>query len=640
MKKIPLLFLFVIFSVSGYCGEIRNLLQHLSTEAELKNLLVTNKSWVPYPAYKDRAGWERLTAPVREQLIANGEKYLDFKWRVVKATDYIEYERSGSRAAMEEPFGANSNALTTLILAELSEGKGRFIDQIINGVWLFSEMTSWALSAHLPSSQASKRTLPEITEHVIDLTSGDLGSLLSWTYYFFKEPFDVVNPSISSRLLSTLKERILDTYMQRSDFWWQAIDLPKGGLVNNWNPWCNFNVLTCFMLLEENPEKLAAGVYRTMVSVDQFINYNHSDGACEEGPSYWGHAAGKMYDYLQLLSYATKGKVSVFKDPMIRNMGEYISRSYVGDGWVVNFADASAKGGGNALLIYRYGQAVNSTEMQQFAAYLLEQDKKKYNLSFGRDIFRAMEDFRTYPALENTKAALPKAAYTWYNETEFLYLRNEGLFFAAKGGFNNESHNHNDVGTFSLYVDNVPFFIDAGVGTYTRQTFSNERYSIWTMQSSYHNLPKINGFDQQFGNNFRSRNVKFEEAKKEFSLDISNAYPASAGIKKWIRDYRLEGRTLLIRDEFQLQKAEKPNEINFLTWAKPDLTKAGEVMLEKNGKKVRLIYPAGSFTIQSEEIPLPDPRLSNVWGNQIYRIILKDKKERVKGSYQFRIEVL
>lgn len=33
---------------------------------------------------------------------------------------------------------------------------------------------------------------------------------------------------------------------------------------------------------------------------------------------------------------------------MIKNMGEYISRSYVGKGWVVNFADASAKGSGDA----------------------------------------------------------------------------------------------------------------------------------------------------------------------------------------------------------------------------------------------------------------------------------------------------
>ena len=54
---------------------------------------------------------------------------------------------------------------------------------------------------------------------------------------------------------------------------------------------------------------------------------------------------GKLYDYLQILSDGTGGKLSLFNEPMIRRMGEYMSRSYVGNGWVVNFADASAQGG-------------------------------------------------------------------------------------------------------------------------------------------------------------------------------------------------------------------------------------------------------------------------------------------------------
>ena len=124
-----------------------------------------------------------------------------------------------------------------------------------------------------------------------------------------------------------------------------------------------------------------------MVSVDKFINYTHSDGACEEGPSYWGHAAGKMYDYLQLLYDGTGGKISLFDQPIIKNMGEYIARSYVGNGWVVNFADASAKGGGDAPIIFRYGKAVGSDVMMQYAAYLNSLSTRK-SLSSGRDMFR------------------------------------------------------------------------------------------------------------------------------------------------------------------------------------------------------------------------------------------------------------
>ena len=56
---------------------------------------------------------------------------------------------SGDRAIMESPFGKNNSALGSLFMAEMAEGKGRFVDQIINGVFASCEMTSWALSAHL-----------------------------------------------------------------------------------------------------------------------------------------------------------------------------------------------------------------------------------------------------------------------------------------------------------------------------------------------------------------------------------------------------------------------------------------------------------------------------------------------------------
>ena len=54
-----------------------------------------------------------------------------------------------------------------------------------------------------------------------------------------------------------------------------------------------------------------------------------------------------------------------------------------------------------------------------------------------------------------------------------------------KGGHNDESHNHNDVGSFVVYHNGKPILVDPGVGEYTSKTFSKERYTIWTMHSDY-----------------------------------------------------------------------------------------------------------------------------------------------------------
>ena len=628
--------LLIMFATTTFAYTERNLLQNSITKEQLKEALVMNCAWVPYPAYTDRDGWNSLLSEEdRQTLIKAGEKMLDYKWQVIRATDYLEYERSGERNIMQNPYEANRKAINVLMMAELAEGKGRFVDQLINGVFFSCEMTSWVLSAHLPR-QSTKRSMPDWREQIIDLGSGNYGSMLAWVYYFFHDTFDKADPVISLRLRHELQERILDPFMENDKEWWMAFYWKPGEIINNWNPWCNSNVLQCYLLLEDDRDKLTDAVWRTMQSVDKFINFVKSDGACEEGTSYWGHAAGKMYDYLQILSDGTNGKVSLFNNPMIRRMGEYISRSYVGDGWVVNFADASAKGGGDAPLIYRYGRAVGSEEMMQFAAYLLK--GKRPTIPLVNDAFRTLQCVLLNKELEQTEAAHKVPACTWYPETEFCYLtNNSGWCLATKGGFNNESHNHNDAGTFSLYINNTPMFIDAGVGTYTRQTFSSERYSIWTMQSNYHNLPMINGVPQRFGQEYKATNVVCKEKQRYFSADISTAYPEEAAVNSWTRAYKLENKRLVITDKFSLKETKAANQVNFLVWGDIDISKAGKVSITVGDEHATLEYPT-NFKATLETIELPDTRLSNVWGKQIYRIVLTDSQKKPEGSYKFIIK--
>jgi len=636
--RIYLILFFFLSSLSfqRLLGKELKLLTGTFKQEDLKINLSRDKSWIPYPSYSDRKAWDQLIAPFREQVVAKGDKALDYQWQVVKATDYLEYERSGNRGMMEKPMNENCTALTNLLLAELAEGKGRYIDQILNGTWHMTEMSTWSLSAHLPAFQSSKRSLPQERTHVIDLMAGDVGSLLSWIHYFFRDTFNTINPEISLRLKQHIQQRIIQPYLDRNDMWWQGFELKGNQLVNNWNPWCNFNVLTCLLLIEDNPDVQLTGIYKTMTSVDRFIDYIKKDGACEEGPSYWGHAAGKLYDYLKILSLATQNKVSIFDKPLIRDMGEYIAQSYIGgDRWVVNFADASAKGGGDPLLIYRYGQDVHSTEMMQFARYMTDLGGKGADFRPSRDIFRAFEDLRCFPQLKHTQAALPQNAFKWYPETQFLYLKKEGFFFAAKGGFNNESHNHNDVGSFILYQDQQPLFIDAGVGTYTKKTFSDDRYSIWTMQGAYHNLPQINGTDQAFGKEYKAENVVFLPEQNKFQLDIGKAYPKTANIEHWNRSYRLAADGLTIADEFKISNPTRANIIHFLVAKEPKITKG--VITLGDGLAV-LHFNDGQFVASYESIPQDDPRLSQVWGERLYRISLKAKSIKSTGKYNFIIK--
>jgi hypothetical protein len=221
--------LFFIYS-DIKAGEIRDLLQKKATPEQVQAMLIQRQQWIKYPDYANRAGWDKLTGEFKPELIAQGESNLNYEWKIVRATEYLAFEKTGSRVVMEGPFTANANALARLVMAELAEGKGRFTEQIVNGLWQFCEMSSWVLSAHL-GFQKSRRSMPDHREVVIDLTSGDMGSFISWTHYFLNQEFDRINPVIADRLRKEIRKRILAPYMERDDYWWQALNAGPGTMV-------------------------------------------------------------------------------------------------------------------------------------------------------------------------------------------------------------------------------------------------------------------------------------------------------------------------------------------------------------------------------------------------------------------------
>ena len=88
---------FVLSATTASAYTERNLLTGRADLETLKAALVADRAWVPYPAYADRQGWADFLGEYRDDYIRRGEKRLDYEWRVVRATDYLEFERSGNR---------------------------------------------------------------------------------------------------------------------------------------------------------------------------------------------------------------------------------------------------------------------------------------------------------------------------------------------------------------------------------------------------------------------------------------------------------------------------------------------------------------------------------------------------------------
>ena len=634
MKRILVLLLIIGFSTAVFSAEKRDLLQKEASKIDLAQALVKNFSDLNFPTYQSRDFWNNLPENMRKEYIQKAESYLDYDWPAVKATDYLEIIRSGDRR--QGAYAAPRAALMALVMGELVEGQGRFMDQIVNGVWFYSEQTWWGWSAHL-TMQKAPHGLPDVDEPVIDLGVGEMTNILSWTWYLFKDEFDKIHPLIAKRLKEEIMKKAINPYYERNDFWWQGLDGSRS--VNNWNPWTNHNMLTAILIMEDDQAKKIQGVEKVVRSLDVFINGYPADGGCDEGPSYWGRAGASLYQNLDLLKRATNGKFNVFDNQLIKNMGSYIYKAYIHYPYFINFADADAKTGSRPSIIYRYGKDIDDPVMEKFGAFLA----KKEDWGDGPVGGKVDEQIMQLMYLREIKNAPAEEALIsdfWLPETEVAGARDaqgsyKGFFFAAKGGFNAESHNHNDVGSCVMYFNGEPCLVDIGRETYTAKTFSSRRYEIWTMQSQYHNLPKINGVDQAPGAKFKAINTTFkaDSRKAVFSTDISKAYPEEAAVKSWTRTYRLDrGKRFIIADNYELGEVkDAPTTLNFVTSCEVTKLEPGILQLQGDDFTLNMHYNTKVVSPVIEYTKVTDKGLSRYWDG-INRIVFTVLNPKTKGK--------
>ena len=643
MKTLPFVLLIFCFNSSVLFSQQRNLLSGQYSKDFVRENIVNAKDYRPLPPCGDEA-WNVIPEEERAAIMKRAEGNLGFDFPPLKASVYLDYVRNGNRSVYEGDYFRRRGVLGSLLMGEILENKGRFTDDIINGVWAICEESSWTVPAHIGAQEAGSG-LPDKDEPVVALFSAETGSLLAAVDYFAGDKLDEVNPLIRKRLRSEVKSRILDPLLSRDDFWWMGL---SGRIPNNWNPWIVSNWINAVLVLENDPIRRTDGIYKAMFILDQFMNPYPGDGGCDEGPGYWNRAGASLFDCLSQLRNASGGKIDIFGDPLIRNIGDYIWKVYIAGNWFVNFADASAIEHPEPRLLYRFGKATGSDNLMGFAGIMdASASNDQYNYGTYGLMVRTLPDFFVIPELEKYTGPFNPGGENNLPDLQVFTLREipgsyDGFYLASKGGNNNESHNHNDVGNFIVYLNGKPLFLDAGVGTYTSKTFSAGRYDIWTMQSAYHNLPDINGVLQKAGEEFRAAGVTFRESRNapEMSLDIAGAYPEEAGILKANRTMELDRKhhRINLSDEMLFRKEGNEAAFHFMTCQKPELLPGRAVFKDpETGSEIaELLFPA-DLKAGIEELNMDDPRLSGVWGKNLYRLTLSQKIPGKKAVFQFHI---
>ncbi|MBQ9677072.1 MAG: heparinase II/III family protein [Prevotella sp.] len=592
----------------------------------------------PVPQAKDSLWRQMLPQRLRNDYIAAAKKHLGKTWDPIPNSVFGEFKKNGNRTNYEQKNFALRQRLAVLVMAEILEHKGNFINDIDQGLRYTLSEVWWGIPAHYPTAT------PDAQNQVVDLFNAETANLLAWTAYMLHDELENTDRGICETIRKEINRRIL-VPARTNDYTWKKRSW-------NHNTWTCANWLSCILFCEKDRKKQRDAIQQVLRCLDIFVAGYPNDGGCDEGIGYWNRATGSLFDCIQLLSLATKDAVRYPQTEKLLAMATFPYKLYIGNNQYVNFADSRPSATIPYEVLFPLGLSIKDSALTQFAVLNAQRSSfhfkpaLHYRTSEFPSLSRELMFLIHYNIFKDTRTAEPLVRDTWLPYLQVFTARSEensthNFYVAAKGGHNDESHNHNDVGNFIVYNDAEPVLIDIGVGTYTSQTFSGGRYNLFNCRSAYHNVPLINGIEQQAGKNFRAKNVKYycDERQASLTLDIADAYPQEASVKQWRRTILLNrSQEIRITEDYQLLSYQKPTELILITCGTPLITGDGVITISTDKQTYLLRYNTALLTPAIEEIQYNDTKISNTWNKKtLYRILLTIKKRSLKGKISYSL---
>lgn len=496
----------------------------------------------------NRSGWKKLSKNNSfRKVIAEAQQLLDQDIPDQPDDLYLDFSRTGNRTRWQRVAGRRRSRISKFAMAECLENKGRFISPFEEIVRELCSERTWVMPAH-------DRSLTNFHGKTVDI---DLGSsALAWSLatadYLLGDKLSsqtrrLIRDNLDQRIFQPYRDMVLG---KRKRNWWM-----DG--TNNWTAVCLAGVTGSALAVIDSPQDRALFIAAAEHYTKNFLKGFTDDGYCSEGLGYWNYGFGYYIMLSELISQATNGNIDILKDEKVKQAATFGSRIEILNGVYPAFADCSIRAEPSSRLMYFISR--------RFSLGLRKWEKNE-PVSAGSSLYQSMmysfpnSASQSHPA---QKASEGPGIRSWFKDAGILICRparnsTSSLAVALKGGHNNEHHNHNDVGSFVVVLDDNPLLIDPGGEVYTARTFSGRRYESNVLNSFGHPVPIINGKLQRTGRQARGRIIRedFTQDIDTLLMDISSAYDVSELEKlqrKFVYSRRGSG-SLTVTDEVVFSK--------------------------------------------------------------------------------------
>ncbi|HWR10546.1 MAG TPA: heparinase II/III family protein [Rectinemataceae bacterium] len=464
------------------------------------------------------------------------------------------FDETGDRLGFEAPYFERRRRLVATGLAAWLWKKPEDIASLEDLIWAICDEYTWALPAHLEGGSLDSRALPDrdalLREAVwphnafLDLFSCETGFALAELVTILEGS---LTPIVANRAAGEVRSRVIAPFLARKEPWrWELMR-------NNWCAVCAGSVGAAALYLERDGDRLATIISRVLPTMDRFLSSFADDGACLEGSGYWTYGVGFFVSFAEMLEKATGGSLNLMAGERFKRIAAFQRYCYLNDSLALSFADGSSR--------ERFRRGITHYLAQKFPD--LPAPDASLAASFAHDFYgRCCLSFRDLLWTRGTAkegGSRASAEPVWLPDAQWLVCpaRHMGsLAFAAKGGRNDEPHNHNDIGSFELVWGDREFLADLGCGEYTREYFGEGRYSIFCNSSFGHSLPIIDGRGQSPGAAHKAKNPEFRRdgAYITLRMDIADAYDCGE-LVSLVRIFQFDGGSCLsVRDEFRFSR--------------------------------------------------------------------------------------
>ena len=429
----------------------------------------------PLPKVSDRAAWKKVEShPAWKSILELAEEQ-----RVQKLEDpfpyYLDYRKNGDRMSYQTRLSV-IQGFGHLAAAYCVTRDKKWLVPIEKRIQMLIDLPTWVLPSHYgPVNCHTGKT------DVIDIDAASIAAELSLLLNILGEDLD---KNLAGRLKQDLIRRIVipwEELMGGNHYMYDWMERE-----DNWNAVCIGGCTRTFLMLDIAPERKERLLKYALQKLENYFVGFGTDSYCSEGINYWYYGFGHFLQLAECIQrYNGKNLFDVF--PGAKPAAAFPEKILIVPGCYPAYADTAAN------VRNQYDLELRDILLGKRKGFTTQYDLKK-NKRFSKIV-----SILFVPVDKKPLDEINPEKNTIFSQSQVYVARGSAdchMGVSFKGGSNCEFHNHNDVGSYVIAIDDVPVVLDPGTEIYTARTFGDRRYESRLIGSYGHSVPRIDGKEQ------------------------------------------------------------------------------------------------------------------------------------------------